>query len=325
MAGVTWLLFQLRGALAIILTAVVIASSIDPVARWFQKLKIPRAIAVIFIYLATVSALGFIFYLIVPPLLSDAVGFLSDLPRALQNAGAENNLRIPTGVIDSLRNAVSELDASSLTGLGGVFGAATGIFGGAVSFLLIIVLSFYLSVEERGIENFLRIVSPKDYEAYVLELWTRCRRKIGFWLQGQLILAVLIGVVVYLGFIGLRIWGFDIKYALLLALLAGVLEIIPVFGPIIAAIPAVAIGFVVSPVVGLLVLAMYVIVQQLENHVIYPIVVRKVIGIPPLLVILSIFLGATLAGFFGILLAVPVATVLMEFINDFAKRRQIEF
>ena len=120
-------------------------------------------------------------------------------------------------------------------------------------------------------------------------------------------MGVLVGVLVFLG---LSILG--VKYALLLAILSGLFEIIPVFGPIISAVPAIGIAFTQKPILGLSVLIPYSIVQQFENHLIYPLVVRKTIGIPPLLVIISIFIGGTLAGFFGILLAVPMATVFVD-------------
>ena len=319
-----WLLFELRQVIAVLLTAIVIASSIDPAAKWFQGFRVPRVLAVLFIYLSAFAALGFIFYLVVPPLLSDLIGFLSELPGRVATFEPTNIFafipQLPIGFVSALRDSILNLDGEFLTGASGFFGAASGIFGGAVSFILIIVISFYLSVEERGIENFLKVVTPKEYEGYALDLWMRCRRKIGFWLQGQMLLGVLIGILVFLG---LMILG--VKYALLLALLAGILEIIPVFGPIIAAVPAIGIATMENPLLGLSVLILFIIVQQFENHLIYPLVVRKTIGIPPLLVILSLYIGGSLAGFFGILLAVPVATVLMEFINDFARMRQIEF
>ena len=319
-----WLLFTLRGVIAVLLTAVVIASSVDPAARWFMQYRIPRVLGVLFIYLSTFSALGFVFYLVAPPLISDLGAFLTELPEHISSFEPTNILsflpQLPTGLTIVLRDAIMNLDVENLGSANGFFSAVSGIFGGAISFILIIVISFYLSVEEKGIENFLKIAIPKEYEGYAIDLWERSRRKIGFWLQGQLLLGVLIGILVFLG---LTIVG--VKYALLLALLAGILEIIPVFGPIIAAIPAIGVGFLGSPMLGLSTLILFVIVQQFENHLIYPLVIRKTIGIPPILVILSLFIGSTLAGFFGILLAVPVATVLMEFINDFARKRQIEF
>ena len=200
--------------------------------------------------------------------------------------------------------------------LSGVFGnavtAATRIFGGVFSFILIFVFSFYFAVIETGVDDFLQIVTPRSHQAYVLGLWKRSQHKIGLWMQGQLILGLLMGVLVYLG---LTILG--VPHALVLAVIAGCFEIIPVFGPILSAVPAVTIAFVGGGVsLGILTVALYVIAQQFENHLIYPLVVTRVVGVPPLLVILGLIVGAQLAGFLGIILSVPVAATLQEFVRD---------
>jgi len=166
--------------------------------------------------------------------------------------------------------------------------------------------------------NFLRLVTPHEHEAYVVNLWARSQRKIGKWLQGQILLALLVGVLV---FIGLTI--LDVRYALALSILAATFEIIPVFGPILAAIPSVIVAFIQSPTLGLWVILLYVIVQQVENHIIYPLVVRKAIGVPPLLVILALLIGGKLGGLPGFILAVPIAATIMEFTNDVAERKQL--
>src|SRR6185437_11991013 len=149
-------------------------------------------------------------------------------------------------------------------------------------------------------------------QPYVLNLWKRSQFKIGRWMQGQLVLALIVGIMLFLG---LTILG--IPYALLLSVIAGVFELIPVFGQILAAIPAVAIAYVdVGPTAALLVVGLYLVVQQFEAHLIYPIVVKKVVGIPPLLVILSLLVGFRLVGFLGVLLSVPIAGAIQEFVSD---------
>jgi len=210
------------------------------------------------------------------------------------------------------RNAMQAAGA-----FGNVLTAIASIFGGVLSFVLIVVFSFYFSIIETGVDEFLRVVSPRKYQPYVLDLWRRSRQKIGLWMQGQLLLGLIIGVLVYLI---LTILG--IKHALLLAVIAALFELIPVFGPILAALPAVLIGFVDGGAVkGLLVVGVYVLLQQFENHLIYPLVVTKIIGVSPLLVILALIVGAELAGFLGILLAVPVAATVQELVKDVRERR----
>ena len=136
-------------------------------------------------------------------------------------------------------------------------------------------------------------------------------------MKGKVLLAVIVGVLVYLG---LTILG--VQHALLLAVIAALFEIIPVFGPILAAVPAVMLAFVDGGLtLGLLVIAMFVIVQQFENHLIYPLVVTRVVGVPPLLVILALIVGAQLAGFLGIVLSIPVVATIQEFVRDIRERR----
>jgi len=195
---------------------------------------------------------------------------------------------------------------------GNAFSAVANIFGGILSFILIVVFSFYFTVIRNGIDDFLSVITPHKYQKYILDLGDRSRNKIGLWMQGQLLLAVIVGVLVFLG---LTILG--VKHALLLAVVAAMFEIIPVFGPILAAVPAVALSFLDGGLtLGLLVIALYVIVQQFESHLIHPLVVTRVVGVPPLLVILSIIVGAQLAGFLGILLSVPIAATIQELVKD---------
>src|SRR3989338_4193499 len=150
---------------------------------------------------------------------------------------------------------------------GGIFNFASVIFGGIFSFLLIIVFSFYIATQERGIESFLRLLAPVAYEPYVIDLWDRSQRKLGRWLRAQLLLGAIVGVLIFfvLTFLGVR-------HALFFAALAAIFEIIPVVGPIKIRTPTMGAAFFDSSLLGVLVLAMYVIIQQVESHVIVPVV-----------------------------------------------------
>jgi predicted PurR-regulated permease PerM len=192
------------------------------------------------------------------------------------------------------------------------FSAVTHVFGGVFSFIIIIVFSFYFAVLETGVDDFIRIIVPKKRQHYVLGLWKRSQHKIGLWMQGQLLLGFLMGVFVYLSLTILQV-----PHALVLAVIAAVFEIIPVFGPTLAAVPAVIIAFVSGgPLFGLVIAGVYILLQQFENHLIYPLVVTRVVGVPPLLVILALIIGGKLAGFLGIILAVPLAATLQELARD---------
>lgn len=337
-----YLLFNLRELLLIVLTSVVLAAAIEPAAKWFKRYKVPRIPAVLVVYLIAVTLFVGTVSLFIPPLLGEINAFLGSLPSYLDTLTVWNPLQEGTQALTSSNNPIAATitDAFSLqdtiaglqnfsnifqNGFSGIIGPILAIFGGVFSFVLIVVLSFYLAVQENGINNFLRLVTPVKYRSYVITLWQRTQEKIGQWAQGQLLLVVLIGVLVYLG---LTILG--VPYALLLGLLAGIMEIIPIFGPVLSAIPAVVLAFMqgisffdapgLSSAVA--VALFYVLIQQFENHLIYPLVVRKVVGVPPLIVILSLIIGWEIAGFLGILLAVPVAAGVIEFTKDLQNREE---
>ncbi|MEX0931713.1 MAG: AI-2E family transporter [Candidatus Paceibacterota bacterium] len=325
-----YLLFVLKDIVMVILTSVVIASAVEPWTLWFEKRGMRRLPAVMVIYgTVALSAIAF-FYLFLPPLLDETAGLLRTLPAYLESTelwdpgNTDNALINISNTFEELGDSFSTRDLlgsvqSSISNISaGFIRTASVFFGGLLSFVIIVVLSFYLAVQKGGVESFLRIVTPIKNETYIIGLWQRSQMKIGQWMQGQLLLGVIVGVLVYLG---LSILG--VPYAFLLALLAAVLELVPLFGPIIAAIPAVGIAFGDGGVTAvLLVVGLYVIIQQFENHLIYPLVVRKVVGVPPLLVILALLVGAKLAGFLGVLLAVPIAAALREYLFDVEVNRK---
>jgi len=317
------LIYMLRDLVLVLLTAVVIASAIEPITRWLGKYKIHRVPAVIFIYLVVFVVFVGIVYFFIPPLLNETSRLASSIPQYIESidlpvqVSATENFVGGLSETLSIKEAVNSLEKAIASFSGGAIQAVSSIFGGIFSFILIVIISFYLAVQERGIENFLQIITPVKHEKYIIGLWKRSQAKIGKWMQGQLLLGLLIGILVYLG---LTILG--VEYAFILALLAAVMELIPLFGPILAAVPAIAIGFLDSLTLGFMVFGLYVIIQQFENHLIYPLVVRKVVGVPPLLVILALIVGAQLAGFLGIILAVPVAAALIEFTDDIQKEKR---
>jgi predicted PurR-regulated permease PerM len=310
-------LYTLRDLVLVVLTAVMIATAIEPFTKWFTERKIPRVLAALLIYLMVFASVAAIIFFFVPPILQDITDIKSHLPAYLASLDVFNSAPIQGAIQTFSLDQVFPAINQTIQGLtGGFFEAASVIFGGVFSFGLIVVFSFYLVVQEKGIENVLRILTPLRYEPYMLNLWARSRKKIGLWMQGQIILGFIVGVFAYLG---LTIFG--VKYALLLAILAAVFELIPVFGPVMSDVPAVVFASTQSIGLGVVVLCFYIIIQQFENHLIYPLVVRKVVGVPPLVSIFALLVGGRLAGFLGILISMPIATIIMELVDDFEKRK----
>lgn len=323
--------YYLRDVVLVVILAVIIASAVEPGTQWFLRRGVPRILSVLLMYFVAVMILVMVFYFLFLPLINQSATFLSTLPGYLGELQVWNPLQ-NTELLSSnptiegfsknfsLGQIVEQIDTAVSSFSEGFFSTASRVFGGILSFLMVIVLSFYLSVESDGVSNFLRMVSPAKNEKYILNLWKRSQHKIGLWMQGQIVLAIIIATLVFLGLTLLRV-----ENALLLAVLAGMFEIIPLFGPILAAIPAVTLALVTNGMTSaLLVIGLYIIIHQFENQLIYPLVVKKILGVPPIVSILALIIGFKLAGFVGLLISVPLATMLMEFLNDVEKNKIAE-
>lgn len=308
-------LYYLREIVFVFLTSIVIASFVESGVKRLRKRGLKRSLSVVIIYFLAMAICITLGYLFVPIFLEQFSQLSGVLSKYLPTAGTA--LHLPAGS-ENITNIFTDVESFASNASSGAIQAAISLFGGVFNFVLLIVLSFYLSVHEGGIETFIRIVSPSKHADYAVDLWKRTDTKIGLWFQGQLLLGLLVGVLTYLGLL-----IFDVKYSLLLALLVAVMELIP-FGIMLAVIPAVASGYLSHGSTGALEVAgLYLIVHQFEINLIAPLIVRKVIGVSPLVVILSVLIGVKLAGFWGVMLSIPFAVCLLEFLDDIKKRKGI--
>lgn len=304
-------LYYIRNLVFVFLTSIVLASFVDAGVHRLKKLRIGRTLAVVILYFCTLSSLGLFLYFFLPVFVGQMSQFALALSDYLPQSASALHL---DGTFSEILTNFETIATSEGKGVAQV---AIALFGGLLNVVLLIVISFYLSINEKGIESFLRIVTPQPQEEYVVSLWKRTNRKIGLWFQGQLLLGLLVGVLTYLGLL-----IFDIKYSLLLAIAAAIMELIP-FGIILAAVPAVAAGFASSGTTGALqVAALYAIIQQFENNLIQPLIVQKVVGVSSLVVILSLLVGVQLAGIWGVFLSIPVAVLLTEMVADVEKKKK---
>jgi len=321
---VVWLL---RHLFLLVLASIVIASAIEPWVAFLIRRRLPRFFSVLAVYVLVFGSLFVILYLFFPPIIEDAAGFFAAMPQylntlstpgPLSNIANATNLLGNSGDIQSLVQTLFSLQTIFTASSGGVLQIFITFFGGILSLMLVIVLSFYFALQETGVDDFLRFILPLSYETYAVGLWKRSQRKIGLWMQGQVLLSVIVGVLVYLG---LLILG--VPYALLLAAFTSLAEIVPVFGSLVAGTVAAIVAFSNGGIaLAVIVAGLYIVVNQFEANLIYPLIVKKVVGIPPLLVIVALIAGYTLAGFLGVLLSVPLAAVALEFISDFDKRKR---
>ncbi|MEK7126127.1 MAG: AI-2E family transporter [Patescibacteria group bacterium] len=325
-AGV-YLFWVLRDLALLVLTAIIIASAIEPGVAFFIRYSVPRFVSALLVYALVFGAVFAILFFFFPPIIADAANFLSAMPRYLDTINITTPLSNITATVSEVSSqSQTQSYVQTLVSLQSLFASSSGsvlqllitFFGGIFSLVLVIVLSFYFVLQNTGVDDFIRLVMPVKYEEYYVDLWKRSQKKIGLWMQGQILLSVIVGILVYLG---LLIIG--VPYALLLAIFTAMIEIIPVFGSIIAGVVAVIVGYSDGGVaIAAIVAGLYVVVNQFESNLIYPLIVKKIVGIPPLLVIVALIAGYTLAGFLGAILSVPVSAVLLEFITDFDKRKR---
>jgi len=313
-------LYVIRDVLVLLFFAVIIASAIDLPVRRFDKLKIPRLVSVLLIYLICIGVLIGLLIIFIPSLAKEIKAFSAEFPRYADEL-YQKFQRLQDGSL-KYQKAITEIQ-QFLGGFGDnlrewaghIFSKTFNIFGGLFSVVIVIVISFYLSVQKNGIQHLLKGITPREHEPYVLNLWARAQKKMGHWLQGQLFLAIIVGVLVYIGLSLL-----NVRFALLLAIIAGIFELVPYIGPVLAGIPAVILALFQAPILALWVLILYIVIQQLENYLLVPLIMKKVVGLNPVVVIIALLVGGKLLGIIGILLAVPAAAVLAEFFKDVKRK-----
>jgi predicted PurR-regulated permease PerM len=314
-----WFLFLIRDILLLVFIAIIIVSAIDPVVNRLQKRRIPRSLTVIVLYILLISLFGLAIFLLIPPLASEVEGLSQSFPQLVEKlsgyfetirqfAVAHNLEQDISGFFSSIAGRLSQAGANIFTG-------TITFLGGIFEFIIVLSIAFYLTVQERGIKKFFSAILPNDHKEYVMNLVDRIEYKMGRWLQGQASLMLMVFGLDYLGLLAI-----GAPYSLVLALMAGILEIIPYIGPIISAVIAVAISFLHGPVTGLAVLILFFAVQQLEGYVLTPLVMKRAVGLNPVVVILALLIGAKLAGAIGVIVSVPIATAIGEVVNDLVKK-----
>lgn len=293
----------------LLFVALILAALIDPFATSLQKRKIPRGIAVLIIYFILFGTIGVAIATLAPIIARDVPLLVENTEVFLRDVQAQPWWGQYFGNSD----LVSELtqffqsDGSISSGaLNGVFSTVSGLVAGIVSFILVLVITFYMVVQDDPLNKVLSSILPEAQAKEVLSVLQDIQRTLALWLRGQIILSLIIGVAV---FIGLQLLG--IKYAAAIALLAALFEFVPYIGPMLAAIPALFFGFIQGGwVMVLLVAALYVFIQQVENHILVPKVMQHAVGLNPIVSIIAILLGVQLAGVLGALLAIPVGASL---------------
>lgn len=317
--AVVFLVFYLRQVFGLLFVAVVLASAVDPLIDRLQRYHIPRGVSILVIYTFTAVAIFVVIAVLIPPLIlqitqlgSTLTNYTSGIDHFYQYVTQNENAT----VVDAVRGNLSSLNASVAALTSSFFATLSNALSVTASIIFVLVITFYITIEEDGLKKFIRSVAPIQFQPYLVQKTNRIQGRLGSWLSGQLGLMVIIGV---LTFIGLSLIG--VPYPLVLALLAGLFEFIPFIGPFVAAVPAVFFAFTDSPWKALVVVVFYLILQQLENQVLVPKIMQRALGLSPIVILTAVLIGAKIAGLPGILLAVPAVTILWIFVEDIVRQK----
>lgn len=314
-----WFVFLVREIIVALFFAFILASAINPLVDKLQERKIPRPLSVLTIFIGIIGFFSLLIALIIPPIAEQLIELAQQLPgiyKQLTLQYTELQHSIPPTVTQSLQDFLASSGDALKQGVQNTFGAISKFFGGFISLLTIFVLTFYITVEKDSVKKIVKSLFPKRHHAYICDVVVRAQVKMGAWVRGQLLLSLIIGLFVFIG-----LWILGVKYALVLAMLAGVMELVPIIGVIIAIIPALFLSVTQAPILAIGVLILYIVIQQLENHLIVPKVMQKAVGLNPVVIIISLLIGAKLAGILGVLMAVPTVTMLSVFIKDFTSHK----
>jgi predicted PurR-regulated permease PerM len=256
-----------------------------------------------------------------PPIISEINSISNNFPSYIESLSSKFSLlkdySLKYGLLDNTKSSFDIVTGYLHNTASGVFVTLFNIFGGIFSFVLILVLTFYMVVEESAIKKLVWSIAPEKNQPYVMHLVNRIQLKLGHWLRGQLIVSFSLVVMSY---IGLEILG--VNYALVLALSVGLFSFIPYMGAILGAMPAVFIAFTQSPLLAILAIILFYIVHFIEGNFLQPKIMQKAVGLNPIVSILAILAGFKLAGFIGAIVSIPVSTALSIFVKDFFSSKE---
>jgi len=321
MLGLVLILYLASRAVMVLLLAIFLSSALDTLVIRLESWRIPRLLGTIIVFLGLLAVMAVLIYTVVPIAVLELRGIFNNLGGI---TGQILNLGISPQVTDFLNNNLESISNMLFAGSASFIEILGRLLGGITSLVAVLVTSFYLTLSRDGVGRFLRAIFPEDLEDQVLGIYYRSKKKIGRWFQAQLILSLIIGFLVFSG-----LWILDVKYAVILAIFAAVFELVPIVGPVFAGGMAVMVGLSQSFGTGMYVLILFLIIQQLENHILVPLVMKKAIDVHPVVILIAILAGLEIAGFIGMILAVPAAVVAGEIVDDWiakkaTSRKQLE-
>jgi predicted PurR-regulated permease PerM len=312
-------LWAAREALMLIYVSALIAMGFSPLVGVIERLsqasgrrRVPRVFAILVIYLSIIAVIVLIGFLVLPPLVDQASSLWSNMPLYFERF---QNLLVNYGLQRrpiTLREAVQNAPAgSSGNAVGAVLLAFWGLAGGLFGVITVLILSFYLLIEAEALFNSITRLIPEPSRAHVTTASRQAVSKVSAWLRAQMILAGVMGTfaAVGLGFMGE-------PYFYVVALIAAIGETVPIIGPIIGGVTAVAVAITVSPKLALMVGVYFLVLHQLEANVLVPKIMERRVGVSPVTVMAALLIGGALWGLIGAILAIPTAAILSVIVDE---------
>lgn len=334
-----YFLYWIRDILVIFFVSLLFAAALDPMVDALERRKIPRSLGVLIIYFAILFLLGLVISNLVPILATEIAALASRIQEFIGNL-VSGKIELPSfleGFRPTLQKLFEGVDVSKLGDYkevllkfaqklsdvaGNVLNGILVIFNGLFNTLLILVITFLMTVDEQGIDKFILSLFPSRHADYIRQKSNAVKEKIGYWLRGQIVLCVIVGALVYIGLLIIGLLTKKVEYAATIAMVAGLTELIPYAGPFVAWIIALPIAANQSLMLIVWVTALMYIVQVLENNFIVPMVMHRAVGISPIFVMFAMLVGFSFLGILGIVLSVPVATAVAIFVKDYAQREK---
>ncbi|MCS7183740.1 MAG: AI-2E family transporter [Patescibacteria group bacterium] len=297
------LIWYLKDIFFILFFSIVLGIAIQEWAIAIKKyLKIPFFVNITLIYLLFIFILIFSIYVLLPVIIKEVKNIYPQVQEILESYGIKNINNYFSNFLKTTPETLFNFSSYFFNILGGIF-----------NFILIIILSFYVSTQTNFFPDIFKFLFGEKHKFYI-NLYFRIKKKFAFWLASQIFLMIFIGSLTYLFMTILKI-----PYASLIALIAGLTEVIPILGPIISASIAILITFSNHPDKILWLLGSFILIQQIENNLIIPLIAKKVFEIKPLITLASILIGAKLGGILGVLTVLPFSVILIEIYQEFFK------
>lgn len=311
-----YILYLIKDILVWIIFALIISILFNPAIDFLQRRRLPRVISTILIYILAFGIIGLVIYWVAPFFISEIQQFSQVFPQYFEKISPP--LRgLGIEAFESFEKFTEALEQGLIKASASIFSAVGAIFGGLLSAVTIFAIAIFLSLEDKGIDRAVVLLSPRRYETYILSLWERSQKKVAGWFGARILSCIFVGILAFIA-----CYVLNIKYAVSFGLLAGVLDIVPIIGPIIAGTIIVIFTAMSSGFKALLIFIAFLLIQQIEGNILTPILTKKFIGLPPVIVLIALLIGGELWGILGAILAIPLAGILFEFIKDFLRKRK---